>query len=136
MAELSFEDIRRATTTAISGAQPLNDLRNGLQALRNEVSNLREKQNQIINAERCLLEMHQMMQRFAASVQNGQTVVNYMQQTSANMNYLQQRLASMEQYAAVMSEYMSSLQKQLNNIEILQHQLVLQSQASARSMAL
>jgi hypothetical protein len=109
MAELTYEDVRRAVQTAAGNLQTLvSDIRNNLQTTRTHISRLNstDVQTRLVNIERSLLDLNQFMQRIDINLQNTQPLAIALQQNQQHLLRMEQRLANLEQLTTDMSNYM------------------------------
>jgi hypothetical protein len=125
MAELTYDDVRRAVQTISTNLQSvISDIRNNLQNTRTDISRLNPNndfQYRLVNIERTLTEVTQFMQRVDVGLQNSQPIVNTIQQSQMRMQRLEQRLANLEQLSTDMSHYLQAMHdatQRLSNLQI------------------
>ena len=112
MAELSYDDVRRAVQGVANNLQQVvGDIRSSLQVARSDISRLNpnDMQYRLSSIERILNDLNQFMQRFEANFQYGQPLSQSLQQNQQQLYRLEQRIANIEQLSAVMSRYVQAV---------------------------
>lgn len=122
MAELTYEDVRRAVQNAAGNLQTLvSDIRNNLQTTRVSLTRLNSTDvpTRLVNIERALTDLNQFMQRIDIGMQNTQPITIALQQNQQQLLRMEQRLANLEQLTADLSNYMHLMHEtatQLNEL--------------------
>lgn len=119
MAELSFDDVRRAAETAVSNLQSaVNDIRNNVQNNRSELQRLNptDFQSRMLNLQRALDNLLQYIQRIDVYLQNNQNSSALHQQTNQVVQRLEQRLVNTEHIAAETNRYLEVIHQQMVQI--------------------
>lgn len=114
MAELNYEDVRRAVQDTLNlylGSQ--NEVRGNFQSLSNDISRQGDLLNQIIANQRPLNEIQQNLQRINTSLQALQTNIAASQQVSQSIVNEMHRLAEIQQFMANVGDYINRVQNQL-----------------------
>jgi uncharacterized UPF0160 family protein len=116
MAELSYEDVRRATQNVVSNLQTvIGDIRNNVQSTRNDITRLspQDFQYRLLNLQRALDNLLQYMQRIDAYLQNNQNLAAGMQQTQQLVLRVEQRLVNTEHIVAETTRYLEVIHAQM-----------------------
>lgn len=116
MAELSFDDVRRAAQNAVANLQTaIGDIRNNLQYTRNDISRLNPNdfQYRLMNVQRSLDNLMQYMQRLDVYLQNNQNLALSLQQTQQLVLRVEQRLINTEHIAAETTKYLEIVHQQM-----------------------
>lgn len=127
MAELSYEDVRRAAQNAVNNLQnAIGDIRTNLQYTRNDIVRLNPQdfQSRLLNLQRALDNLLQYMQRIDVYLQNNQNVATGVQQTQQLVLRVEQRLVNTEHIAAETARY----------LEVIHQQVVQLAEAHAQHM--
>jgi predicted RNase H-like nuclease (RuvC/YqgF family) len=117
MAELSFDDVRRAAQTAATSLQTaLNDIRTNIQNTRGDINRLNPNndfQYRFNNLERAINDLTQYTQRLMLTLQQAQNVMPSIQQTQQLVLRVEQRLVNTEHMVSELSRYMEVLHAQM-----------------------
>lgn len=116
MAELSYEDVRRATQNVVSNLQTvIGDIRNNVQSTRNDITRLspQDFQYRLLNLQRALDNLLQYMQRIDVYLQNNQNLAAGMQQTQQLVLRVEQRLVNTEHIVAETTRYLEVIHAQM-----------------------
>lgn len=116
MAELSYEDVRRATQNVVSNLQTaLGDIRNNVQSTRNDITRLspQDFQYRLLNLQRALDNLLQYMQRIDVYLQNSQNLATGIQQTQQLVLRVEQRLVNTEHIVAETTRYLEVIHEQM-----------------------
>jgi hypothetical protein len=127
MAELSYDDVRRAAQTAVSNLQTaLGDIRTNLQNTRNDITRLspQDFQYRLLNLQRALDTLLQYMQRIDIYLQNNQNIATGMQQTQQLVLRVEQRLVNTEHIVAETTRYLEVIHQQMVQLTEMNQQLM------------
>jgi predicted RNase H-like nuclease (RuvC/YqgF family) len=117
MAELSFDDVRRAAQTAATSLQTaLNDIRNNIQNARGDISRLNPNndfQYRFNNLERAINDLTQYTQRLYLALQQAQNLAPSIQQTQQLVLRVEQRLVNTEHMVSELTRYMEVVHAQM-----------------------
>lgn len=116
MAELSYDDVRRAAQEAASNLQTaLGEIRNNAQYIRNDIVRLNpaDCQLRLTNLQRTLDQLLQYMQRIDVYLQNNQNITNGLQQTQQLVLRVEQRLVNTEHIVAETTRYLEVMHEQM-----------------------
>lgn len=116
MAELSYDDVRRAAQTAVSNLQTvIGDIRTHVQNTRNDITRLspQDFQYRLLNLQRALDNLLQYMQRIDVYLQNNQNLATGLQQTQQLVLRVEQRLVNTEHIVAETTRYLEVIHSQM-----------------------
>jgi predicted RNase H-like nuclease (RuvC/YqgF family) len=117
MAELSFDDVRRAAQTAGATLQSaLNDIRTNLQNTRSDISRLNPNndfQYRFNNLERAINDLTQYTQRLTLTLQQSQALSTSVQQKQQLVLRVEQRLVNTEHMVGELARYMEVIHDQM-----------------------
>ncbi|HSE61367.1 MAG TPA: hypothetical protein VLA88_03655 [Candidatus Saccharimonadales bacterium] len=117
MAELSFDDVRRAAQTAATSLQTaLNDIRTNIQNTRGDISRLNPNndfQYRFNNLERQINDLNQYTQRLMLALQNLQAVSSTAQQNQQLVLRVEQRLVNTEHMIGELTRYVEVMHAQM-----------------------
>lgn len=116
MAELSYDDVRRAAQSAASDLQTaVNDIRTNVQNTRNDIMRINPSDFQVrmLNLQRSLDQLMQYMQRLEVCLQNSQNINAALQQTQQLILRVEQRLVNTEHIAAETTRYIEVMHEQM-----------------------
>lgn len=126
MAELSFDDVRRAAQTAATSLQTaLNDIRTNIQNTRGDISRLNPNndfQYRFNNLERQIDNLTQYTQRLMLALQNLQSLSATAQQNQQLVLRVEQRLVNTEHMLSELTRY----------VEVMHAQMVQLSEATSQ----
>lgn len=117
MAELSFDDVRRAAQTAATSLQTaLNDIRTNIQNTRGDISRLNPNndfQYRFNNLERQIDNLTQYTQRLMLALQNLQSLSATAQQNQQLVLRVEQRLVNTEHMISELTRYVEVMHAQM-----------------------
>jgi multidrug efflux pump subunit AcrB len=117
MAELSFDDVRRAAQTAATSLQTaLNDIRTNVQNTRGDISRLNPNndfQFRFNNLERAINDLTQYTQRLMLALQQNQQLTTGVQQNQQLILRVEQRLINTEHMIGELTRYMEVMHAQM-----------------------
>lgn len=127
MADLSFDDVRRAAENAVNNLQnAVNDIRTNVQYNRNDLQRLNPNdfQSRMLNLQRALDNLLQYLQRIDVYLQNNQNSAVLHQQTNQVVQRLEQRLVNTEHIAAETNKYLEVIHQQMVQLSDLHAQFL------------
>ena len=116
MAELSYDDVRRAAEQALNNLQSaMNEVRMNVQNNRNDMLRLnpQDMQAKMVIMQRALDNMLQYMQRFDLYLQNNQNSTMSTQQLQQLILRVEQRLVNTEHIVAETTQYLEVIHSQI-----------------------
>ncbi|HSW81336.1 MAG TPA: hypothetical protein VLG40_02990 [Candidatus Saccharimonas sp.] len=126
MAELSYDDVRRAAEQALNNLQSaMNEVRMNVQNNRNDMLRLnpQDMQAKMVTMQRALDNMLQYMQRFDMYLQNAQNSTMSTQQLQQLILRVEQRLVNTEHIVAETTQYLEVIHSQIVQLTELNAQL-------------
>lgn len=126
MAELSYDDVRRATEQALNNLQSaINEVRMNVQNNRNDMLRLnpQDMQAKMVTMQRALDNMLQYMQRFDLYLQNNQNATMSTQQLQQLILRVEQRLVNTEHIVAETTQYLEVIHSQIVQLTEINAQL-------------
>jgi|GEM_PF-4095314 len=126
MAELSYDDVRRAAEHALNNLQSaMNEVRMNVQNNRNDMLRLnpQDMQTKLVTMQRALDNMLLYMQRFDMYLQNNQNSTMSTQQLQQLILRVEQRLVNTEHIVAETTQYLEVIHSQIVQLTELNAQL-------------